>query len=238
MIKRMMLAAIAAALAFAALPALAAAEYEVDLPTNHAFNVAGGPAELISTYEGDTVEVDCESSSGEGKFTNSQTGELKLKFHGCVETYSGFEFPCTTPGEPEGTISTTQLTFHLKTVEDNEETSHGILITGEPLTKHEDHLPAFATFECFVLHVTVGGNGIVGTVTAPETGNASNTMTLSFSKNASDPHHQTHQKVVGDSTVYNLRSSLNGGPTETASETADGTATFLEGGKGTLTEVE
>ena len=63
-------------------------------------------------------------------------------------------------------------------------------------------------------------------------------MTLSFSKNASDPHHQTHQKVVGDSTVYNLRSSLNGGPTETFSVTAGYSLSFLEGGKGTLTEVE
>ena len=245
MIKRMMLAAIAAAFAFAALPALASAGYTMDLPANPAFTVAGGHAELIGTgEEEETAPITCEKSSGSGEFTNikeemSQTGTLHLSFENCVEKLTGFDFPCTTPGSSEGTITTTPLSFHLVTVDHEEGNKHGILVKGDPEHTHpEDGEPVFAEFECFIVQVVVGGNGIVGTVTEPDTNEASNSMTISFQKNESDPHHQTHQKIVGDNTVYNLKSSINGGKTKTASETAEGKASFVNGGEGTLTEVK
>ena len=239
MIKRMMLAAIAAAFAFAALPALASAEYHVSLSGGQGFTVAGGKANLVGTdAEQNTVEVTCESSGGSGAFQGnpSKTGTVKLSFHECHENSTGFGFSCNSPGDESGTITTTELTFHLVTVDHEEGNKHGILITGDPNHTHEGS-PVFAEFECFIISTVVGGNGIVGTVTAPETDNASSTMTLSFEADSENPHDQTHQKVVGDETVYNLKSSVSGGPTTTASETATGVAT-LDSGKGTLTETK
>ena len=226
MIKKTMLAAIVAAFAFTALPALASAE-KMDLPANPHFSVAGGPATLATTVEGETLAVECESSTGTGEFDNERTGHLQLTFHGCAD--ETFGVPCTTPGSPEGTITTTELTFHLKEVEHEGKEGHGVLIT-----PHEGH---FATFECsFLFHIEVTGNGIVGTITEPETGVLSNTATLKFSADGSNPHRQTHTTVVGDETEYDLKTSVNGGPAETSAETAEGTLSFAGGGEGRLTE--
>ena len=226
MTKRIMLAAAAAAFAFAALPALASAEYHINL--SQTFSVAGGHAELVATDVNENTAVfTCTSSSGEGELEGnpSKTGTLRLAFHDCVEQATGFQFPCTTSGSPEGTITTEQLSFHLKTVEDEGKADHGILIKGDPEHAHEGE-PVFAEFECFIIQALVGGNGLLGIVTAPETGETSSSMTFFFRKNEGNPHHQTHQTVVGDETTYNLKSSVNGGPTKTASENAKGTATL------------
>ena len=90
MIKRTMPAAIAAALAFAALPALASAGYHIDDNNGVGFTVHGEageePFELTGTDgEENTIELSCETVTGNGQFTDNKKGTLQLHFQGCKE---------------------------------------------------------------------------------------------------------------------------------------------------------
>jgi len=234
MIKKTMLAACVGALALAALPALAAAAsgdpYLKDGETkieNTTFTVSGGAGEL-NTPE---VAVECASVTGHGEFINEETGKIQLTFHGC---HSIFEIPCTTEGSPEGTITTTELPFHLKTVVHEGEEKPGVLITGdeENTIEDEEHgsTPHFASFECsFLANVVVAGNGIVGTITSPGENTPSNTASLSFTETSPQSGLQTHKKVAGSATEYELHASTNGGATEQAGEEAEGEIEFAGG---------
>ena len=107
--KKSMLAAALTVLAFAALPAIASATPHMDLPANKHFVVSGGTALLTGA-----TASHCESVTGTGEFDETgETGHIELAFHECTEQVFGSS--CTTPGEPEGTIKTTELPFHLKT---------------------------------------------------------------------------------------------------------------------------
>jgi len=256
MIKTAMLVVSAMALALAALPALAAAEPGDPVLTfgstgNHPFTAAGtGNAVLVGTNGENTVEVKCTSSAGSGQFegatNNQETGSVKFTFKGCT-TLGGLA-KCTTKGEGEeaGKIETTTLPLHLKTVVHEGKHTPGVLITASSTElEHSNGEKGthFATFVCGgIITVNVGGPstkttedgtkhkaGVIGTITAPEEEVASNTATISFQKDAANPHHQTHQIVTGDEHSYNLWSNANGGETRTASETAEGTLTFEKG---------
>jgi hypothetical protein len=139
MLKQSMLAACLAALALAALPAIASAMYPspylaengAPIEGEASFTVSSGPPE-VNTVGG--IFVRCESVSGAGKFTTPETGVVKLTFHECTTI---FGIGCTTPGDPSGTITTTELPFHLKTVDHEGKQTPGILITsGGGLTAH------------------------------------------------------------------------------------------------------
>jgi hypothetical protein len=84
MITKSMLAVCALALAFAVAPAVAAAEAPSIDPAGEEFPVpittSGGEAKF--TYENGTTFT-CLTNSGEGEFTSSRTGTIKLSFHGC-----------------------------------------------------------------------------------------------------------------------------------------------------------
>ena len=229
MIKKSMLAACLAALAFAALPAIAAATYpnpylaENGVPIESAgFTVSGETQTELTTEEGKFVK--CSSVTGNGEFSSPETGSITLTFHGCKTTLG---IKCTTPGEESGTIMTTTLPFHLKTVDHEGVQKHGVLIT-----PNEGH---FATFKCsFAGTVEVGGTGVVGTITEPAEGVPSNTATLSFAAEKDEEGnpirgHQTHTKVTndnGETVDYSLESNFNGGGFEPASQEGEGTITF------------
>jgi hypothetical protein len=236
MIKKSMLAACLAALAFAALPALASAMYpnpylaeggkaiEKEAP----FTVSGGAGEL-NTEGGNFVE--CESVTGEGRFTTPETGKVKLTLHGCRTI---FGITCTTPGDPSGTITTTELPFHLKTVDHQGEGEPrpGILVTpGSGEAAHGG--PHFWSVECsFAGVLEVGGTGLVGTITSPAERTPSNTETLRFSETAPGSGIQTHRVVTNDAAVteeYDLKASFNESPTETTAIEAETTLTFANG---------
>jgi len=246
MIKGTILAACAAAFAFVALSVVAAAE---EPKTNNPgdpflegategtkFSAAGG--ESKSTGAAGTIK--CKKNSAEGEMFDPETGSIKLIYQECT---SPIGTACTTPGSPAGTVKTTTLPFHLKTVAhkspETGETEHrpGLLIT--PGANNE-HGPHFATFECgFIGKVEVGGNGIIGTITKPAEGVASNTATIAFGAASAGSTTQTHlfvtdhaRETAGEPAIeYDLKSRINGGETKTKAMDAEGTVTFAEGMK-------
>ena len=235
MIKRTMPAAIAAALAFAALPALASAGYHIDDNNGVGFTVHGEAGEepiLLTGTDGEenTIELSCETVTGNGNFTDNKKGTLQLHFQGCAEqTVAGFA--CNSEGQGEGEITTTQLAFELVTADHPGEKDHAVLIK-----PHEGS--HFASFECFIIGAELTGNGIIGTVESPETNRPSNTAAIVFQKDAENPHTQTHRFLVGDETEYGLNFAISGGPATHMSLTETGTLTFNEGQEVEFTEDE
>jgi hypothetical protein len=137
--KRLMLlvAGALAALAFTALPgAVSAKETQLDCLTGLpcTFTVAGGVA-TFSTVDGDTVS--CSSVSGNGGVATNQatTFTVSLKFHTCKETTTGFNFACSSPGQPSGTIVTepAPVTGHLVALP-GIGTENGVLLTNNKAT--------------------------------------------------------------------------------------------------------
>jgi hypothetical protein len=131
--KRLMLlvAGALAALAFTALPGAASAkETKLDcesLPCT--FSVAGGMA-TFSSVDGDTVSCTSVSGSGSAASKEATTITVSLKFHGCKETTTGFNFACSTPGQPSGTIVGTTAIGHIVALEKAVAPSeNGILLT-------------------------------------------------------------------------------------------------------------
>jgi len=247
MIKRTILAACVAAFAFAALPVLAAAEPVTNNPGDPflegakegtKFTSAGGEVKLT----GAAGTIKCKKKTDSGEFFDPETGSIIITFHECT---SPIGTACTTSEQPAGTIRTTTLPFHLKTVAHQNalgETEHrpGILITPGPNNAHGPH---FATFECgFVGKIELGGNGLIGTITQPAENVASNTMTLSFTSTEVGSTTQTHRFVTDHQREteglppieYDLKVRLNGGETKTAALDAETTITFAEGMKPTL----
>ena len=233
-----------AALALAALPAVASATYPDPYLAHEGgpitgeptFTVSGGLAAFTTSH---TPAIECEATTAHGRFTNEETGVIRFHFTGC-ETI--FELPCTSAGEETGDITTTELPFHLKTVDDGDKQTPGVLITpGDEKVKHDPEGPEethFASFSCpFVGEVVVGGpsegdpaTGIVGTITDPEKGDPKNTATLSFESAAAGT--QKHRTVTNDSeetTEYDLRASIGGSETTTAAQDGEGVLKFADG---------
>lgn len=197
MSKKIILLALAvASVAAYAMPAAAMAE---DVPVHVVPAPIGAKTidgEGVTTFTASFGSLSCTSSSGTATFTNSTTGTLEQTFRGCTEPFGG---KCTTTGQPEGTITTPTLEFHLLTVEDSvtKATGPGILVT--PNGGH------FATFKCPLIgEVTIGGNGLIGTITSPKCGETSSQATIQFSSSSTGV--QTHKTVVGTTTEYSLSS--------------------------------
>lgn len=215
-IKTMLLAVMAAAaLAFAALPALASAA-EVDFPGAGHFTVSGGKTKLVAG-----TNVECESVTGTGEFSTTTTGTVQLLFHECTAAGT----PCWSPDQEEegGTISTRVLPFHIVEVNG----APAVLITpGAEGT--------FATFFCVfgLVHVHVVGNGVIGTITAPAPNTLSPSFTMSFTATGASQNHKT---IDGSTTEYHLQAIVNGEAPEEAAQVGEGTGTFTEG-EGELTE--
>ena len=168
--------------------------------------------------------VECESHTGTLTFTSSTTGTFQQEFHGC-HTQATPEKPCTTTGQPAGTIKTEVLVFHLVTAVDsvNGSTGNGLLVT--PTNEK------FASFTCKEeLPSVVGGNGIVGTITKPGCSEVTTKeATISFTRSAGTT--QTHKTVAATETPSNVKKHT---PTEysltafgaAAAEEAHATVTF------------
>ncbi|HZK15359.1 MAG TPA: hypothetical protein VFC52_02055 [Solirubrobacterales bacterium] len=209
-----------AALAFAALPAIASASPTVDIEGSTHFTTTGGTSQLHTPSK----TIHCQSNTGTGNFASDSgsTGTIKLTFHGCTTKVFGFPINCTTPGQSSGTITTTELEFHVM--------KNG----GEPvllITSNEGH---FATFSCAGVHVEVTGNGIIGAITNPGYEEASESFTLNFAE-AGGGQALTTTDETGE-TEWELESSTEGGAPEEAWEVAEGTGTLTEGGMATLTK--
>jgi hypothetical protein len=217
--KMMMLAIAVASAAMLAVPAFASAT-SAHLSFNPgAYNVHGG-ASVLSRVAGASTHGS--TTTGNGTFENTTTGTVKLQFHNVTSPTLG-NCGSTTEGHPEvaggGIVTTTTLPFHLVMLANG---VPGILITS--LNGH------FATYRCGGITVKVTGNGILGTITAPKCGQASNTATLSFTGAKGV---QTHQ--IYTNTKYTLESELISVSAKSQSAmNAHATITFPVGASPTL----
>jgi len=235
MIKRTILAACVAAFGLVALPALAAAEPVTNNPGDPflegvkegtKFTTVGGEMKLTASLG----TIRCQKYAGSGEFFDPETGSLSIIFEGCTGPLGSV---CTSSGLKSGAIKTTTLPFHLKTIEHEGTMRPGVLITPGP--EEVSHGKHFFTFVCGSANkIVVGGNGLVGTITAPNENEASETATISFSSTESGSPTQTHRKVTNDNTEYDLKGSVNGGETQTFALDAEGVITFGEEMKPTL----
>jgi hypothetical protein len=200
--RKTMLAAAAAlaALAFAALPSMAMAEETTpEFWTTPALSFASYPQHFTGTsgggslyIEGSAAHAGCKRGTAEGEFENAHTGWLKITFTECTETALGSK--CYSNSANKGTIETEELTFHTVYIDPEggttSETPHerpGILITPNHETGH------FATFECAggLKKITVGGNGVLGTVTEPGLEESGKEATIDITANATEQQHTT-----------------------------------------------
>ena len=225
--KSLLMVAAIAALALAALPAVASA-YSVDTPENSEFTVSGEETKLTTPEQ----TVTCASVEGEGEYTSSTTGTVQLLFKGCKAASTN----CTSSGQSGGNIETTPLTFHIGTAyETNPTTPSGPAIV---ITPHEGH---FATFSCVFGLVEIevrgkeGAEGIVGTITAPGVGEASNTSTLTFETDENNEQVHMDADIGNGIETFTLVAYVNGTP-EPAGQDGTGTTSFVNEGEGTLTE--
>jgi hypothetical protein len=231
--KIILLALAAASMAGFALPATAMA-VEEDVPL-HVVPKPEGPKTTDgvgnATLTGSFGTVTCTASSGKATFESTTTGTFEQTFTGCTLNGTGGTGPCTTEGLASGTITTTELPFHLLTVEHtpaNGTKGPGVLITPNKTTG------VFAHFICLgFIKFTVEGNGLIGTITKIKHNGGGGTRppceetqftegneaTIEFSSSSTGV--QTHKTVVGTSTEYSL--SQAGAP---ASEDAEGTITL------------
>jgi hypothetical protein len=195
MTKKIILLALAAAsIAAFALPATAMA-VEEDVPLHLVPKPEGVKpvdGEGTTALTGSFGTVQCSSSTGTAEFTTTTTGTLVQTYKGCTSGGAA----CTSAGQAAGVITTPKLEFHLVTVEDSvtHATGPGVLLT--------PNAGSFATFTCGILGFTLGGNGLIGTITKPKCGESSTEATLSFSSSSTGV--QTHKTVVGTSTEYSM----------------------------------
>lgn len=235
-IRKTMLAAVLAMLAFVALPAVASAEIEADYNEPH-FTLSGPGVTL--TTEG--VEASCSSVTGTGELTGYQTGTLELVNHGCKASGTS----CASPGASAGTIVISELIFHLVTATDvdGETTRDGVLIT--PPAEAEETAGIgreFVSYTCAfgLVHMEAYGNGLVGEITSPETNKASTTISITLQ---SDPESEAPTQTfetIGEAeeedfdVVMYVNDTEHSNP-ETAAIDGSSTSTFSNGGEATIT---
>lgn len=132
----MIVAGALTALAFTALASTASAqETAVKCETGSpcTFTVTGVGNTVFSIVGGDTVS--CTGTTGSGAITplnaskESTTGNVQLKFTGCKETTSGFNFACNSSGQASGTITTNSMISHSISLPGTPNGA-GVLLTG------------------------------------------------------------------------------------------------------------
>lgn len=217
--KRLTIGALAALCAMLALPALVSATpVHLNPAPEVTSTIFGGASELTRVGGGYTT---ADGTTGTAVFENTTTGRLKLTFHA---VRSGIGTFCKSAGQPAATVTTTELTFHLVMLAAN---TPGILITGNKTVGTagtEGEGPwghHFFDYGCgiFIPTIQVRGNGLLGTITSPECGKKSITVTVSFKRAAVGV--QQHTSYTG--TTYGLESSIGGGAYSASAMEAEAT---------------
>jgi hypothetical protein len=225
MSKKMMLlvAGALAALATTALPGAASAnETAIKCEkTPCTFTVAGGAIRISSKPSGDTIS--CSSVSGSGEATplngldEATTIKVSLKYHGCKETTTIFNFACTSPGQSSGTIVGNTAIGHNVALPGTVN-GNGVLLTDLK-----------TTFTCAggFARTTITGN-IIGENEVPCGAAASATQKWDFVV----PTHGNQALTQWTGTTYNLIMATNHNTTPTATS---GYETAAKSGTTTLT---
>ena len=211
--KKMILGPLGALCAMLALPAIAlATPAHVTPQPEGTLSIHGGASALSRVAGGGATGT---TTKGFGSFESTTTGKLKFTFTG-VKSSIGTN--CTNTGVT-GEVTTTELTFHIVMLAAN---TPGVLITGNKTVGTEQTAGEgpwghhFVDFGCgiFLPTVQVRGNGFIGTITGPQCGKKSSTVTMRFEPTGVGSGVQKHITYTGSN--YDLESSFNGGPYTTS----------------------
>jgi hypothetical protein len=174
--KIMVLALAVVSAALFALPAMASAvELHLDPGTTGETFAVAGPTGGELKAEGEPT-ITCTTTGGSGTYSSGTTGSIVLDFTSCHTAVFGFTASCKSEtAATAGTIASTG-TYHLITVEPGNQPA--ILVTTEP-----------TVIVCAgISKVTVTGN-VIGTITSPKCGEASKTLSVSFSATGTTQNH-------------------------------------------------
>ncbi len=213
--KKMLLVALAAMSALLALPAFASAT-PAHLDQVAEFEAHGGASTLSRTDGNFTTGT---TTTGYGEFENTTTGWVELTFHG---VRAAGIFSCNSAGQPAGTVTTTELPFHLVMLGTDEP---GILVTSGENAKGEPHI---ASYSCPFAGVNIVVRGsALGEITSPACEGSSVTADLDFNGS------EGVQSPLEDGTEneYTLESSLNGGAWTQSAMNAEAKITFAGGAR-------
>jgi hypothetical protein len=205
MSKKMMLLALAVVSAAAfAVPAGASAQ-EIHLTNVTSFSGTFGLATL--TAEGEPP-VTCGTAAQQNHVTGTvntggTTGEITLDFTECHIVVLSLTFKCKSTGSLVANTIASSGVFHLITIN----SKPGILVTPVPTKIECENTPA----------INVAGN-VIGTITSPACGVASNNMTINFKASGPTQEHKTYTEQT-----YNLTSQTGTGTIKEASEVAEST---------------
>ena len=158
-----------------------------------------------------TTQSGVNALGGEGQFEDASSGTATLTLHNCK---GPFGVTCTTSGQAAGTIKTEALPFRLVYLSDGEP---GLLF----LPNAESG--AVANASCtFINSIKFAGSGVLGHITKPSLGEASETLTVDL--NAPEGS-QEYTKTKGG-LEYGLTESVNGGAAQPATLEAEAVAGF------------
>ena len=192
------------------------------------FSLAGEAEVSLRTAAGKFVnctgEGEAQPLAGEGSFEDATSGTATIDLHNCHTTLG---IKCTTAGQATGTIETEALPFRLVYLSDGEP---GVLF----LPDAESEL--LATTKCsFAGKVEVAGSGVLGQITEPALGEASETLTIDLNAPEVGEGEYAQQYTETEAGLeYGLQASFNGGAFEAATLEAEAVASFE--GEGELTE--
>jgi hypothetical protein len=214
MSKKMSLLALAVVSAAAfAVPAGASAQ---EIHWTNVTSFSGTFSALILTAKEESG-ITCGTAAQQNHITGTvsaggTTGNYTLDFTECHIVMLGFTLPCHSTGAAvENTIASSGV-FHLITINEKP----GILMT-----------PVATKVECKNTSVINLAGNVIGTITSPACGVASNNMTIKFSATGPTQEHKTYTGVN-----YNLTSQTGTGTIKEASQTSE--TTISSATQGTL----
>lgn len=210
------------ALAFAALPSVAAAGTWNCETTAAAicgtFDGTNKTVTKLTVHNSESEVIECSENTVHGEYKTKTTGEnLTITFHGCKAPGIG---ECNSPGQPAGTIKTFDLDFHNILIHAG---TPGILLT--PNTANKE----FATFTCAgIATIHVAGNGVIGHLTRTCGTEAAKgaLSTLDFDSVAPGTQKWTQITTTGEPFDLVSIKTFFGTTTKTASQDGSGTITF------------
>jgi len=212
MSKKMMLLALAVVSAAAfAVPAGASAQ-EIHLTNVTSFSGTFGTGTLSAKEE---PAITCGEAANQNHVTGTvsaggTTGNITLDFTACHIVVIGITIPCHSTGAPVNNTIASSGVFHLITINEKP----GILVT-----------PVATKVECQnTSPINVAGN-VIGTITSPACGVASNNMTIKFSASGSTQEHKIYTGVS-----YNLTSQTGTGTIKEAAQVSESTTTSSTAG--------
>jgi hypothetical protein len=212
MSKKMMLLALAVVSAAAvAVPAGASAQ-EIHLLNVTSFSGTFSTATL--TVQDEPV-ITCGNAVGQNHVTGSvsaggTTGNITLDLTECHIVVLGLTWKCQSAAAPIANTIILSGVFHLITINERP----GILVTPVPITVECEHSTP----------LNVAGN-VIGTITSPACGVASNNMTFTFSASGPTQEHKTYTGVS-----YNLTSQTGTGTIKEAGLSAEPTVSSATAG--------